>query len=61
MNSNRENLLKRLVDRKMAAGSRGERGCFPCFMGWIMCNTCVGTDAGAKHALRVPVSQSNKG
>ena len=30
MNRNRENLLKRLVDRKMASISRGESFCNPC-------------------------------
>jgi len=28
---NRENLITRLVERKMASGTAGQRGCVPCF------------------------------
>ena len=60
MSRNRENLVKRLVDRKMASGSRGKSGCVPCF-GQIMCNTCVGLATGPKGVSSVSASRSNNG
>ncbi len=47
MNRNRENIVKRLVDRKMTSSTRGERGCVPC-LGMMM-----------KRVQATPPSQSN--
>ena len=56
MNRNRESLLKRLVDRKMASSSRNERDEALC----IAPSLCVYLDVRTQRVPSLSTPQSNK-